>query len=144
VIGLVRVAALALLQTWLADHVQTSNRHIILTAACLWFAAVTTLAAIGCGVTALWLAVAADLGPVFAALIAGSVLLLASLSALLVAWGSRKIARHQPTKPTVSSAKELEQVVALAGLLLPKEKTTLLTVAAILGLVMARAQRQRV
>jgi hypothetical protein len=101
----------AVAETVSAGGVGSTARRMTAAAWCLTLATAFATAAVGCAVTALWLFVLPEVGPIGAPLIAAAALLLLCLSLLAIA---RSVLRQRPAPPPATAVRG----VALPALLI--------------------------
>ena len=96
---LMRGAATALAETVSAGGVGFAARRITVAAWCVALATAFATASVGCAVTALWVFVLPEVGPVGAPLVAAAALLLLCLPLLAIA---RSVLRRPPSPPATA------------------------------------------
>jgi hypothetical protein len=130
---LLKGSAMAFADTVSAGGVGFAARRMMVAALCVALATVFATASVGCAVTALWVSVLPEVGPVGAPLIAAGVLFLLCLPLLVIA---RSILRRRPqplSAPALPDAAIPALLIAEASRLLEENKGAALLAALLAG-----------
>ena len=126
--------ALSLLRLSVAEHMRTAARRMGVALLYATIASVAAASALGCIITAIWLALLPAIGPIWTPLAIGGTLALVSAGFILAL--CKRSERHSESAGGASSSPDLSA-------LLRDHKTALLLGAAVAGIVAGSDRRRR-
>ena len=131
--ALMRGAATAFAEGMSAGGVGVAARRMTVAAWCVALATVLGTASVGCAVTALWVLVLPEVGPVGAPLIAAAVLLLLCLPLIAIARSVLRRRLPPPAAPALPDAAVPALLIAEASRLMEENKGAALLAALLAG-----------
>ena len=135
---MIRAAILAAIRSGAAETLDASSSRFAMTTLWAGATAVLAVAAVGCGLAALWTWELPILGAAGASLVVSGILVVAALGAFMV---TRRL--HLPVKPPAACNPTNALLLAEAGRLFKQHKGSVLMAALLAGLAAERYDREK-